>query len=240
VTISASTNFEFNVGEICKLAYRNAGLLSPYQGVSDPLAGAARDALQLVVNASQAKGLFARVVEFTNVTLASGTSRYTLATSILDVAGDGAFIPVGQSLTAASGEMPVASMQRDEWQGLSAKNVTSRPTRYYAHKTASAVELRLWPTPSSTEDGATVRFQTHRFRADVRDAAATVDYERYWTQYLVLALAAELSRQNSMPMERVLELKASAREALEECKAQSKQRGPEQLTVSCRTGWANR
>lgn len=240
MTVSATSAFVFNIGEICKMAYRNAGLLSAYQGVPEAMASAARDALQMVVNATQAKGLFARVVEFYSVTLVTGTFAYSLPSSVLDVVGDGMFVPVGQTYTTAIGAIPVSIMQRDEYNNLTDKLSQSRPTRYYPHRTADLIEVRVWPPPSTTENGATVTFQTHRFRADVRDANATVDYERYWTQYLVYALSCELARQNSMPMERILELKSSAKEALEECKAMAKQRGPEQFSYDCRTGWAGR
>lgn len=244
LTVSTSTTFEFDIGQICLQAYRDAGLVSVYQGLNESQSSAARDVLQRIVNGSQAKGLFARVVEFVNVTLVAGTWAYTLSASVLDVIGDAMFIPVGQSVTAppstsATSETAIQMVQRDRWNNISNKATTGRPTLYYPHRTASTVELRLWPVPSSTEAGATVRFQTHRFRADVRDANATVDYERYWTDYLILALASGLARQHSL-MDRYGMLKKEADEKLDECKAYSKQRGPQRIVLGHRSAWSSR
>lgn len=240
MTVATTNTYELNIGSIAKLAYRKAGLLNAYQGVPAEMMNAAVDALTLIVNGSQAKGLFARVIEFFPVSLLTGVSSYTLPNTILDVIGDGMFFPVGQTYLSGTGGIPVAIMQRDEWTNLTDKSSQSRPTRYYPHRTGETVELRLWPPPSVSENGATVTFQTHRYRMDVRDTTKVADYERYWSQYLVFALAKELARENSMPTEKVLDLAREAKEALDECKSMAKQRGPEQFTFECRTGWSGR
>lgn len=244
LTVSTSVSFEFDIGDICTQAYRDCGILSIYQSLNDNQASAARDILQRIVNGSQAKGLFARVVEFVNVAMVTGTWAYTLSASVLDVVGDAMFIAAGQSVTlppstSSSSETMVQMIQRDRWNGISNKSATGRPTMYYPHRTASLVECRVWPVPSSVESGATIRFQTHRFRADVRDANATVDYERYWTDYLILALGSGLARQNSL-MDKYAMLAREANDKLEECKAYSKQRGPQKITLGHRTAWGSR
>lgn len=244
LTVSSTATFEFDIGAICLQAYRDAGLVSIHQGLTETQSSAARDLLQRIVNGSQAKGLFARVVEFYTVTLVTGTWAYTFPTNILDVLGDAMFIQAGMSVTAppstsATNETVVQMVQRDRWNGISNKSATGRPTMYYPHRTASHVEARIWPVPSTTENAASIRFQTHRFRADVRTATATVDYERYWTDYLILALGSGLARQHSL-MDRYGMLKREAEEKLEECKAYSKQRGPQRVTLGHRTAWGNR
>lgn len=244
MTISTSTSFEFNIGQICLMAFRDAGVVSIYGSLTPEQGSAARDLLQRIHNGLQAKGLFARTVDFANVTLITGQFGYTMPNSVLDVMGTAMFIAPGQPVTASPAtesttEIQVSEIQRDEWQSLSSKSASAQPTQYYAHRTGANVEVRYWPVPSSSESGGTIRHQVHRFRADVRDANATVDYERYWTEYLTLALAAGIAMQNSL-LDKYRLLKAASEEKLTACLSYSKERGSQRFSMGHTTGWGNR
>src|SRR6266566_2167675 len=101
MTVSSTSSFEFNIGQICLMAYRDAGVVSIYQNLTDAQGSAARDLLQRIVNSSQSKGLFARTMDFSNVTLVAGQFGYTMPNSVLDVVGTAMFIAPGQPVTAS-------------------------------------------------------------------------------------------------------------------------------------------
>ncbi len=235
MTVSTSSTYEFPVSDIVKMAYQTAGLLSIYQALNTQQAQVGMDMLDLISRSTQAMGLFAKVIQFYDLGLLAGTRNYTLPATIMDVQSDGAFIAVGQSLTAASGETPVRQVERERWQGNSAKNATGRPVEYYADRTGAQVTLYFWPTPDAANAG-TVRLQTHRLRANMREGTATVDFEPFWQEYFVHELAARLALAHSMAPVRVQLLKAEAQQKLELCRAQSQQRGSQQFMFSHRSG----
>jgi hypothetical protein len=218
---------EFNVGQICRLAYREASLLSVYQDMTAQQSSAAVDFLELIVHSVEAEGLFARSIEFETVTLADGDDDYNLSVNTLDVTGTAMYIPPGQTMV----ELPVEPMSREQWQEIGVRDVEAPPTRYYVHRTATVLELRLWPTPGASENLGTIRLQSHRLRADVSDTAATPDFERYWADYLVEKLAAKLARSNALGLDRVQELEGMAARALAKCRGKSNEGTPQQLVI---------
>lgn len=239
MTVSTSTTFEFDIAGITRMAYRASGVLSIYQEPNSVQSGAARDELQLIVTGSQTEGLFARVMTTYVQPLVSGTFSYPMPSTVFDVVGDAMFIPAGQSTTQGFGESLVSLAQRDEYQDLSSKGSTGKPTRYFPDRTSTVVTVKLWPIPSASEAGANVRFQVHRCRADVRNPSNTVDYEKFWTDFLVSELGYRLARSAGI-MDRAGMLRGEAEEKLAKCKSASKQRGSQQLRVGHRTAWSNR
>lgn len=235
MTVSTSRTYEFNVSSIIKMAYQTAGLLTVYQGVNTQQAQLGMDLLDLITKSSQTMGLFARTMVDYNLTLVAGQRDYTLPGNVLDLTGNGAFIASGQTLAAAAGETPVMPMSREQWQGMSAKDAVGRPTMYSVDRTDAAIVVSFWPTPDTANAG-TVRFPTHRLRADTREGNATLDFESFWQEYFVCELAARLALANSMSISRVQYLKSEAHEKLELCRAQAQQRGSQQFVMAHRSG----
>lgn len=235
MTVSATSTYEFNVADIVKMAHQMAGLISAYQRLNTQQSQQGMDLLDLITKSTQTMGLFAKVGGRYNLQLVAGSTTYTLPGTILDLDGDGAYIDIGQSLTAAAGETPVRSISREQYQAQSAKNATGRPIEYFSDRTDAAVVVYLWPTPDAANAG-TIRFQTHRLRADTREGQATIDFEPFWQEYFVCELAARLALANSQPIARVQWLKSEAQEKLERCRAQSQQRGSQQFVISHRSG----
>lgn len=240
MTVATTTGFEFNVGQICLLASRKANILHVSQSLSEADAGAARDELQLMIASSQAKGMFAKVMTFELVPLTATALGYMLAATTMDVVGPGMYVPLGQPTSGGTGETPVTQMLQGDWQALSTKLAQGRPTRYYAHRVAPQIEIRLDRVPAAADVGASIRLPVQRFRADVRNAAnATLDYEQFWTDYLVHELGARLASNNGM--ERLSsKLKKDADDLLVEAKAFAMPRGDQQMRVRHSTGWSNR
>lgn len=232
-----STTTEFSVSKLCALAYRQCAIIGPYQSPSTQQIQAAIDVFSFVNDDLQAEGLVARVVEFRNVTMTQNVSQYTMATDVIDVVNNAMFIDAGQPLNAATGETLVRLITRQEWQELSAKGAFDRPTMYYPHRTADAVVVYVWPIPSASQNGATIRFEVQRLRTDVSDGGTNADYERYWNKCLIYTLAYHLAIANALPAGRIGILKGEAREALEKCKARSFQQGPSRMKLTHRTSW---
>jgi len=237
MTISSDTSFEFDIASIFVMAYREAGVINPNQGITPAQSNAARDELSRIVMGSQAKGLFAKVVKFESVTLISGQSTYTMPGEVLDVVGTAMFVPLVGSL---AGESQVQIMQRDEYQTITNKDTTARPSRYFPSRVNEGISCILWPIPGAAEDGATVRFQTHRIRANVRDTTATIDYEQYWVDAMTTDLAYRLAKANAMPIAERETLRRDAKEKYDECRPMAMQRGPQQFVVAHRTSWSSR
>ncbi len=222
MTISSSRTQEFSISKICMMAYRSAALLSPYMGMTEQQTSAAVDFLGVIIRSPDAEGMFAKQIEFENVTLVSGTHIYTLDADILDLVGAAMYIsPDNASITQADSELFVRPISRETWQELGSKSAEGPPTMYYLHRTGASLEVRFWPVPGDSEDDGVVRFQAQLLRADVTQAQNTVDFERYWTDYLVKKLASELARSNGVNMVRVQELKDEAAVALRHCKGKS-------------------
>lgn len=238
MTVSTTNTFEFDISGIALLAYRKAGLVSLYTALTDPQAKYAMDELDLVVRSTHTDGLFAKVMRFEQVTLVAGTSNYTLPTYVLDLDGDGAFVPVGQPTSGgAVGETPVRPISREKWQALSNQGASGRPVEYFTDRTGSAIVVYVWPIPDAGNAG-TIRFQAHRLRANAREGQATLEFEPYWQEYFVTALASRLAMSHSLGLGRVKMLRDEAEELLKRCNAQSQQRGAQQFSVAHRSGQA--
>lgn len=241
MTVSSSTSFTFTIGQIVTIAHRQAALISAYQSPTTQQVSSALDEFEILVNEAQAKGLFARTVDFYNLTpLVQNQFLYTPGSSsvtVLDVVGAGMYIdPTEADITRASAETQVLPMSREQWQELSGKGSTGRPTMYYPHRINDQIQLYIWPMPSASEAGGTIRFQIHRYRADVRDANSTVDFERFWTGWLTAELAARLAMNSGMSLQRVQMLQGTAAMKLRDCRAMSNQRTSQQFVARHRTG----
>lgn len=241
MTVSTTSAKEYNVGQIVTIAHRQAGLsgdgVTPTE--SQMLAGV--DLLGLIVQSTAAKGFFAKTVDFYNLTLIAADYTYSLPTNVIDVIGNAMYIPPGfTDVTQAAAETYVSAATREQWHSTSGKGSQGVPSFYWANRTASAVEVRLWPVPSSSEAGGVVRFQVHRLRADVTDRTTTVDVERFWTEWLVYQLAADLAIGAALPINRVQMLEAKAAGKLRDATAMAKENAPMRVRLDHRTSWGRR
>ena len=172
-----------------------------------------------------------------NVTLAAGTATYTLPATVFDVIENGAYIRAGDSVTAASAELPVIQKDIEAWQALGTKAASGPPTLFYVDKSVFPIRVTLWPTP---DDAGTIRFQMHRLLSDVSDGNATVDLERFWTQYLLWELAHQLASASSQPDAKCGRLHGTAMEYRQRAKAASNQHVPSLVYLDHATTWSGR
>lgn len=219
MTVSTTRTNNPDIAALLRDAFMGCGVVNEYQDLSPAQATRGRSILDKLIDHLQVEGIAARTRPFETLTLVSGTRDYLLATSTLDVEGDGAFIDVGQDVDAASGETPVIAMTTQEWQGLSSKDATGRPMRYWVDRTTDTLSVSFWPTPAVAETGASVRFVVHRLRADNMNGAATVDLERYWHEYIQWALMERIALAYSLNMNRVGYFAQRAEQILAKCRS---------------------
>lgn len=198
MTIGTTATYNPSIGTLFLLAHELCGVVNEHQQLTEAQIARCRRMMDLLVRYLQAEGVAARTREFAYVTLASGTATYTLGETVLDVEGNGAFIPAGQPLTAAAGETILQPMTMQAYQELSSKNATGRPFQSWTNRNADQITITLWPTPGAAEAGASLRLVTQRLRADNVDTNATPDSEGYWNQYLAFMLGSYLARSYSM------------------------------------------
>jgi len=240
MTIATTRTRELDIAKICQRAYQLTGLANESQNISADKLSFAKDIIETILDDLEADGLRARAVAFETLPLVASQSAYVLSADVIDVVGQIMYIPPGATdLDHAAGEIPLVPITREDWQLQVAKDATGRPLQYYAHRAASPVELRLWPTPTSADLG-TLRMQVHRLAADSNDASKTLDLERYWSLYIIWELAHHLAMANSLNMGRVQYFEGIAQKHLEKCKSYSAQKAPARLVVAHRTGWSNR
>lgn len=237
MTVSASRIYNFNIAATLRMAFRRAGLLNEHQDLDEAKSKVGREELDVLVGFLQVDGIAARTRTFEVITLTSGTRDYTLDASTLDVEGDGAFIAAGETVDAASGETPIQAMTIQEWQGLSAKDATGRPMRYYLDRTSDILVVKFWTTPGTAEDGASVRFVVNRLAAGNLNGSNTIDKEPYWREYLVWAMAERLAFVYSIPGSLRMELGRKAEATLGKCRGAAAPQTPTDFTLGHRTGW---
>lgn len=235
MTIASTPTLDLDVNRIILLAYREAGLLNAYMGYTEEQRQAALYFLELVVEGLGAESRFARTVDERNVTLVDGTFEYDMPADCLDVLDSARFIDVSYTDVDKAVEIPVRQIDREAWGGITAKNATGRPTMYYADRSAVPVKVRLWPIPSSTEAGATIKFLIHRLRATVLGGTTAPDFEQYWNKYLVFELAHHLARSSNRSSANDLE--RIALQTLQRCRGSSNQSTNQTFIVRHRTGW---
>lgn len=197
MTIDSSSTYEFTIDSVV----RNAYVLATLMDIQEPMSGTrwnarasfGRSMLEMLVKRIEAKGKLVRAREFYQVQLVAGQWEYTLPSSLMDVYGDGAFIPVGQPTTGgAVGEVPVKQIDQEQWQRMSAQGATGRPTLYFCYRANDPLTIRVWPIPTAADAG-TIRFQVYLFLANSTDGTKNVDLERFWTLALTHMLAGLLA-----------------------------------------------
>ena len=235
MTANAATTKEFSIGQLVTHAYKTAGLVNYSQQLDEGRASFGRDELEGILKHLEAQGLQVRVLDFVEVQLLQGTDRYTLDENVLDVIGDGMYIPADQAdLEHAEGETQIRLISMDRWQKLTTKAAEGRPVMMYPHRAGAQVEIRLWPIP--TEDG-TARLQCQLLYPNATNANDTTGLERPWYQCLKYMLAHELALANSKPLEKVVYLKSQAEGLLKDCKGFSNQRANTQFRLDHVSRW---
>jgi hypothetical protein len=230
----------FTVGELCRLAYRLAGLKNPHQTLSTVEMSDAKMMLKGIVRSHHARGHFARTITTELIQLEAGEYVYTMDEADLDIVGAAMFVHATTEEEAATSNATsiVRMMGRDEWQVAASRGISGIPSRYFPDRTEDIISVYVTPTPSASEADKFIRFQVHRLRQDVSDENAALDFEPYWVDQLGYALAEKLADGAVLNPNRIGRFERKATQLLDEAKAQSKQRKRQRMVVRHRTPWS--
>jgi hypothetical protein len=237
VTVNATATYEFTIAKIVRNAHIIASLMNP----SEPTAGPQWDAqlvfgaqcLEAIMKDIEAEGKLVRARKFLNVTMVASQIEYTLGSDIMDVFEDGAFITEGDDVDAPNGTTPVKQIDMEMWQRISSQGATGRPVFYFCYRAADPLTIRVWPAPAVGEEG-TIRLQVYRFLGQNSDTTKTPDLERYWANFLIHAVAAQLAEAANQPSDKVMRLEAKAAQYLQKAKSYSHQRTQGQVFMAHR------
>ena len=244
MSANTTATYEFTINQIVLNAYRMASLMA----VEEPASGTnweqrvqfGYQCLEMTVKRIEAQGKLVRARKFMFVPMVAGQLEYPLGSDIMDVFEDGAFIQPGDDVDAPVGTVPVKPMDMEMWQRISSNGAEGQPILYLTYRAADPLTIRVWPVPTAANLG-TIRFQAYRFLGQNNDGTKNPDLERYWANYLVFAVAAQLAEAANQPSDKVMRLEAKAGALLVEAKSYSHQRTPGQVAVTHRApNWRRR
>lgn len=240
MTVSTDRGTAMTIDAIVLTAYQLAGLLPP-TATLDPSRGAfGRTILNTILSEMATDGVSARWVDFYNLTLVSGTYKYSMPEYVVEVIGNGAYIAASETnITQAASEFAVTEISREEWQNIGTKSTTGWTSWYYQHEGPGDYikQVYLWPIP---DEAATIRFQVQVQPYDSLTGAATLDLKTYWMQYILWELAHQFAMASSLPENRVSQLKARGRETREKARGLASGAIPGQMTMDHQTPWSRR
>lgn len=207
MTIASTRDTKLTADAMVLLAHKRAGLMD-----------ASADGLEANSQAKMAFGRVlldtivdelggwrpARLVVFETLQLVVGQQDYELSESIVDVVGDGKYIAAEYAATPdlAQGETVVRQVNLETWHSLGDKGSTGLPTMFYADRGGDdyKITVRVHYRP---EEAGVIRFAVHKAPADSTAAAATLDMQSSFNQYILHQLAGQLLDSANGPPERV-------------------------------------
>jgi hypothetical protein len=234
VTTNTVSNRKFDVSQVIRMALRASSVLSSYQEPDEAMIGEARDLLDALLDNLAVEGVTSKTVEFQTVAIVADTSSYQLSESTLEVLEPVWFAAAGQ------GEPPTTQTElqlvgSQKWRELETDR-TGSPMYLFADRGADGILARLWPIP---DDSGTLRLRVQRMLMDSGPGTHTVELERYWVQYLIQALAAEIAQTKGLAD--VAQLCLVRAETMKtKCLNQDSPHVDGQITWSHRTAWSAR
>jgi hypothetical protein len=211
VTVNPSRTRELSINEIVKQAFVMAGALHYAQGLDTARGAYGRMLLETTMRRLEALGIQAKARSFVTTALTAGTDTYALDASVLDLIGPAQYIPAGTvDLDHADGESTLRLISAGEWQTLSGRSATGRPTVFFPDRSGALVTPKLWPIP---DENGYIRFEAQLLLPDSTDGNATPGLERPWAQFFIFDLAAQIAESQSKPRDNIRDLgsKAEAR-----------------------------
>lgn len=234
--LSGTRNVRFTVQGLISLAWQKARMLTFAQEPTTLQQTKAREWLNVKLDSLQTIARITRSVTFLSTTTVADQQAYVLSADVFDVINDGMFIA-----SAGGAETPMRFMGRDEYLHISNKTAGGRPTRYYPERGAT-ISVYPWPVPTTAGD--TFKIQQVRWLQDVLTSSNTMDLERYFSEYLIYALAYEIGTSAGIDNEYMRDVLMQAQGAdgrsglLGKVMGYSRQRGPTQLHMNHRTPWS--
>jgi hypothetical protein len=236
MTAMTTNTREFDIDTLVLTAYQYAGLVNEMQTAQGPQWDArsayGRKQLEVIVDQLGAEGIYERSVEWYDLRVAAG-DRYTpLPSDTLDVRGVAKLVQGDVNETL----LDLEPMTRDRYNELPTVTASGTPGRFYVSR-GVPMNLYLWPVP---DVACTIRVQRQRLSYDNSRGAASVDLERFWTDYLLNELASRLALGAGLSVERAAMYAAKAISAKNAAKGKSSGQLPNQIEVDHRGPYRGR
>jgi len=112
-------------------------------------------------------------------------------------------------------EIPMARLNRDQYQMLPNKTFTGRPLQFWLDRQAAEPVLRLWPVPDAAAAANLVVVYRHRHVMDVGSMTDTLEVPQRWFDAIVARLAAKLALDTpEVDMQIAVALQAMAQDSM--------------------------
>ena len=207
MTVMTTSTRELDISTLVLTAYQYAGVMNEMQTAQGPQWDArsryGRQQLEVIIDGLAADGIYERSMELYDLAVTAGDRRTELPGDTIDVRGDVMLVDDDGNITG----VPVRAIGRSAYNAIAMPEQTGAiPSQFFVERTAP-MYLYLWPVP---EADLTLRLQRQRLTYDNSSGSATVDLERFWSDFLVHELATRVALSNGMPTERVTLLQAKA------------------------------
>ena len=220
MAVSANALTDFSRDQILTMALQLARQLPAGSEAAAEDLEMGANFLSLELGSLQAEGVLLQTTERTtqSLTVAAGAS-YTLDSDTIDVRL-GANDQAGVVKPSGGDDSIVKAISRAEYQDISDKTSSGRPSVVYIEKQAS-VKLVFWPVPDATY---TFSYSKVRLLRAVDSGAVTIDLARRWLQAMTYAVASQVAMAKSMPIEVVGFLRSEAERLKAICRADDQER----------------
>lgn len=205
MTVMTTNVREFDINTLVLMAYQYAGLMNEMQTAEGPQWDAksayGRRQLEVIIDGLVADGIFERHVQTYDVAVTAGSASVELPVDTVDVRGDGGLLQDDGSL------FKLLQITRQTYVSKTPPAQAGTPSEFYVSRGAPML-LLPWPVP---DGDCTIRIQRQVLAYDSSAGAATVDLERYWTDYLLHELAVRVAMSNGVTsVVQILQAKATA------------------------------
>lgn len=227
---------QFTVSKVVRHAFIMAGLINPEQSVTAQKSSWAEEMLDSLIAELVVEGIFPRDVKTYDLALVPGQESYAIPSWAFDVVDTAMWRK--DSTWPPLSEVPVFPVSRQTHMERQAKGATGLPREYFTDRSTDPLTVKLWPIPDSSQAGAVIRFQLHAVKQQSVGTSAP-DFERFWTDYLCLALGERLALASGFTGQ-ATQLGGRANEKKQLCKAYSNERPNDQMVIAHRSGWRGR
>jgi hypothetical protein len=184
MTASTDTSFDLSRTGILRNAYQKLGVVPAGQDPSSDYLAMGSDALNVVSQSWENKGVFLARSERTTTTLVDGTAEYTTDIDTLDILVRHPYVTDNSGI-----DTKVEIITRGRYMEITDKTDTGQPTLMMVEKT-DRVRFTLYPVPDSTV--ASITYPRTLLLTDMDTAANTTGLPSKYLKALIIETAVEL------------------------------------------------
>ena len=196
MSTSGSTDYTQTRDDIIKRALRLIGALAQGESPTTDQVTEAAVALNGLVKAWEADGMPLWAIKQRTVTLVANTNTYTLTTpKPLKV------IQAWYRNSTSNVDVPMRVITRDEYNRLGNKTSVGTPIQVYYNPRRDDGELKIFPTPSSTDASNVSVYLVYQAPfEDFDQSTDTPDFPQEWYDAVTYGLATRLAPEYGLPI----------------------------------------